>query len=144
MGRYKVFLSVDMIIEKDGKIVLIKRNHDPWKGSWALPGGFVDEGETIEEAAVREGKEETNLEAKPKEILGVYSDPSRDPRGHVVSTTFIMEVVSGDLKGRDDAKIAEWVSLEEIEIDKLAADHGKILNDFKTWKEKRGTFWSTK
>ncbi|HDI74746.1 MAG TPA: NUDIX hydrolase, partial [Thermoprotei archaeon] len=79
-------LAVDtVILTEDGAIVLIKRSKDPFKGYWALPGGFVEYGETVEEAAIREAFEETGIRIELLALVGVYSDPSRDPRGHIVS-----------------------------------------------------------
>ena len=84
--RYKSpKLTVDAIITKNDKILLIKRRRKPFKDFWALPGGFVNYGEKVEDAVIREVLEETNLECKIEKLLGVYSDPNRDPRGHTVS-----------------------------------------------------------
>ncbi len=99
------YLTVDIIIErqKDGRkqIVLVKRKNPPH--GWALPGGFVDYGETVEEAAVREAREETGLDVRLKRQFHVYSDPSRDPRLHTVSVVFIAEA-DGEPQGADDAR----------------------------------------
>ena len=121
-------LTVDAIIYHPMKgIVLIERGHDPFKGRWALPGGFVDVGETVEDACVREAKEETSLDVRIVKLLGVYSDPSRDPRGHTVSVVYICEVVGGELIGGDDAVKAEWfISLKDIS---LAFDHERIVRE---------------
>ncbi len=126
------FLAVDGIIKIfDGRhfkgIVLIERKNDP-KGV-ALPGGFVEIGERVEEALKREMKEETGLDVSIEKILGVYSDPRRDPRFHTVSVTFVCHA-SGEPKGADDAKLAKIVKLEEIPWEELVFDHPKILEDF--------------
>ncbi|RLI30286.1 NUDIX hydrolase, partial [Candidatus Bathyarchaeota archaeon] len=85
-------IAVDVVIvRKDGSIVLIKRKNEPFKDHWAIPGGFVEYGERVEEAAIREAKEETGLEIRIKKLVGVYSDPNRDPRGHVISITYLAE-----------------------------------------------------
>ena len=118
-------LTVDAAIVEDGRIVLIKRNNPPFKGHWALPGGFVDVGETVEEACVREAKEETSLDVDIVRLVGVYSDPKRDPRGHTVSVVFLCRRKGGVLKGADDAKEAQWFGLDNLP--KLAFDHAKIV-----------------
>ena len=135
--------TVDAIIEKDNKIVLIKRKKEPFIGKWALPGGHVKERETVEDAVVRETKEETSLDIKPKEILGVYSDPRRDIR-NTISTVFIVEFIGGKIIGGSDATEARWFDLDEIDFDDLAFDHGKIIRDYLKWKRKKQTFWSSK
>ncbi len=125
-------LATDVVIKlwENGRfrgIVLIERLNPP-KGL-ALPGGFVEVGESVEEAALREMKEETGLEVKLKRLLGVYSDPSRDPRGHVVSVVFVADA-EGKPKAGSDAKLVHVYKLEEIPLDKVVFDHGKILSDF--------------
>ncbi|HIE41269.1 MAG TPA: NUDIX hydrolase [Candidatus Aenigmarchaeota archaeon] len=122
-------IAVDIIIEKDGKVVLIKRNKEPFRNCFALPGGFVEYGEKVEEAAIRESKEETNLDIKIKELLGVYSDPKRDPRGHVISIVFIATPINLDLKSSSDAINVRWFKMKEVP-NNLAFDHKKILEDF--------------
>ena len=86
-------LTADCVVfgldDEDLKILLIQRGLEPFKGQWALPGGFVDVGETVEEAAVREMREETGLDVQLERLVGVYSDPERDPRGHNVSVVFL-------------------------------------------------------
>ncbi|HEX7047036.1 MAG TPA: NUDIX hydrolase [Gammaproteobacteria bacterium] len=122
-------LTVDVIIElldERGKIVLIERRHEPF--GWALPGGFVDVGETVEQAAVREAKEETGLDVTLKQLLGVYSDPQRDPRGHTVSVTFIA-TANGEPRGGDDAGQAQ--AFDPANPPVLAFDHAKILADYR-------------
>ncbi len=121
-------LTVDGIVIIGGKIVLIERRNPPFKGMYALPGGFVEHGETVEKAVLREVEEETGLITKVKRLLGVYSEPGRDPRGHTVSVVFVLDKVSGELKAGDDAsavKIFDFNGLPE-----LAFDHGKIINDY--------------
>lgn len=121
-------LTVDgLILGEDQKIVLIERKNPPFQGSWALPGGFVDVGETVEEACRREMKEETGLKVEIIRLLGVYSDPSRDPRGHTVSAVFICRAEGGTLLGGDDAARAEWFPLPPDVP--LAFDHEKIVRD---------------
>ena len=119
-------LTVDALIIHKGKIVLVKRRNPPFKDRFALPGGFVEIGETVEEAAVREAKEETGLDIEIIKLLGVYSDPSRDPRGHTVSVCFLAKG-SGNLKAGSDAKDTGLFGLGEIP--ELAFDHNKIIKN---------------
>ncbi len=121
------FPTVDIIIEVDESIVLIYRRNYP-KG-WALPGGFVEYGETLEETAIREAKEETGLDIKIKYLLGCYSRPDRDPRFHTITTVFVAEA-KGNPAGGDDAKKAELFKPENIPWDKLVFDHAEILKDY--------------
>jgi 8-oxo-dGTP diphosphatase len=136
--------TVDIILQRDSKILMVRRKKDPFKHQLALPGGFINEGETAEEAARREAIEETSLEVEPIEILGVYSDPKRDPRKHIMSTVFVGIIVGGSDKAGDDAESIEWVELGNIEKQEIAFDHAQILRDYKKWKTSDGTFWSTK
>lgn len=136
--------TADIILQRDSKILMVRRKKDPFKGQLALPGGFINEGETAEEAARREAIEETTLEVEPIEILGVYSDPKRDPRKHIMSTVFVGIIVGGSDKAGDDAESIEWVELGNIEKQEIAFDHAQILRDYKKWKTSDGTFWSTK
>jgi len=122
-------LTVDGIVFEDGKVLLIKRKRDPFKGRWALPGGFVNYNEKVEDAVVREVKEETNLETEIDYLFGVYSDPDRDPRGHTVSIVYVLKRRGGTLRGGDDAEDARFFPLDELP--ELAFDHGKILSDFR-------------
>ncbi len=135
-----------MIISRNDEIVLIRRGGEPFIGKLALPGGFVDWGETVENAAVREAKEETGLDVELEEILGVYSDPKRDPRGHSASVVFVAGKFSGELKGGSDAKEAEWFKLGELDPSQFGetSDHLKIIQDFIKWKKEKGTYWSGK
>lgn len=125
--RRRPFLAVDIvIIRKDGTFVLVKRLNPPFEGYYALPGGFVEFGETVESAAVREAKEEIGLEVKLTRIVGVYSNPNRDPRGHVVSIVFLADEVGGELRSGSDAR--EVKALRDVPS-KLAFDHQQILED---------------
>jgi 8-oxo-dGTP diphosphatase len=127
-GFLKPSLAADGIIIHKNKIVLVKRGRAPFKNSYALPGGFVEYNERVEDAVVREMKEETGLSTEVISILGVYSDPDRDPRGHTVSVAFELRVSGGKLKPGDDAKEVGLFSLSELP--KLAFDHDKIVTDF--------------
>ena len=124
------YLTVDaVIICEDDSTVLIKRKYDPYKDSWALPGGFVEWGETVESAVVREVKEETGLEVEIIKLVGVYSDPKRDPRGHTVTICYLTRRINGNLKADTDASTAQHFKKDEILKLKLAFDHDTILKD---------------
>lgn len=118
----------DAVILQDGRIVLIRRNKEPFKGMWALPGGFAEENETAEECCGREAYEETGLRVRVKRLIGIFSDPERDPRG-TIAGAYLCKVVGGELKGGDDAKEAKWFSLEKLP--ELAFDHKKIIEEAK-------------
>lgn len=120
------FPTVDIIIETGGGIVLIRRRNPPL--GWALPGGFVDYGESLEAAAVREAREETSLDVELTGQLGAYSDPSRDPRQHTITVVFTARAEGAPL-GADDAVEAKIFTLEALPQD-LAFDHGRILKDY--------------
>jgi 8-oxo-dGTP diphosphatase len=123
-------LAVDAIVVKDGNILLVKRGRPPFEGLYALPGGFVEAGEKVEAAVARELLEETGITAKVERLFGVYSEPGRDPRGHVVSAVFVMRYESGEAKGGDDAAAAVWLPLKRLPID-MAFDHARIISDFR-------------
>ena len=125
-------LTIDIIIELDGgNIVLIERKNPPH--GWALPGGFVDYGETIESAAVREAREETSLDVKLVEQFYTYSDPTRDPRHHTVSTVFIASA-SGVPMAADDAIAARLVGQDNLPMP-MVFDHERILRDYFVFKK---------
>ena len=123
-------IAADVIIELIDRpghpIVLIERKNPP--PGWAIPGGFVDVGEDVESAAIREAAEETSLQVWLKDLLGVYSDPARDPRGHTVSVVYVAIAV-GEPKAMDDAR-ALSVLLPRAFPERLAFDHGAILADY--------------
>ena len=126
--------TVDIILQKDSNILLVKRKKDPFKDHLALPGGFVNVGEKVEDAVKREALEEISLEIEPIDILGVYSDPGRDPRGHILSIVFVGTILGGEAKAGDDSQDIEWVNLGELKKKKLAFDHGR---DPFLWKQDR-------
>jgi ADP-ribose pyrophosphatase YjhB (NUDIX family) len=137
--------TVDIVIELQHEIVLIQRKNPPL--GWALPGGFVDYGETVEQAAVREAKEETSLDVILFHMLGVYSRPDRDPRFHTISTVFVA-TGSGRPWAQDDAKGISLFQKESLPH-KMAFDHRLILKDYYWWKnlsegcEKPGQYKTT-
>lgn len=129
--------TVDIIIEterKDGRqgVVLIKRKNPPY--GWALPGGFVDYGESLEEAAVREAREETSLDIHLQSQFHTYSEPERDPRQHTISTVYTA-TAQGEPKAKDDARQIGIFTREEINFP-LAFDHERILADYFNRKNK--------
>jgi ADP-ribose pyrophosphatase YjhB (NUDIX family) len=152
-GRPEIFMpakkprrpatAVDIIIETgagpDPSIVLIRRKNRPF--GWALPGGFVEYGESIEDAAVREAREETSLDVRLLGQLHTYSDPARDPRGHTISTVFIARA-EGRPRAADDAREARVVRPGKVRL-RLAFDHRKILDDYIAFKEGRSP-WTKK
>lgn len=119
-------LTVDVVIECAGGIVLVRRRYPP-KG-WALPGGFVDYGERVPHAAVREAKEETGLEVTLTDLLGVYSDPKRDPRRHTASVVYIGRA-EGAPAGGDDAAEAQVFAVDGLP-EPLCFDHSQIVSDY--------------
>lgn len=126
------FLAVDAVLRLwEGNIfkgiVLVERFYPPY--GLALPGGFVERGERVEEAVLREVEEETGLRANIRRLLGVYSEPNRDPRFHVVSLVFVCDA-EGKPKAGDDAKKVLVYPIEELPLDLLVFDHKKILMDY--------------
>lgn len=122
--------TVDVVLETAQGIVLIYRKNEP--SGWALPGGFVDEGETVEHAAMREVLEETGLIASLDELLYVYSDPERDPRHHTMSVVFIGNA-EGEPEGGDDAREARAFPIESLPSP-LCFDHARILADYRLFR----------
>ncbi len=119
--------TVDILIEtRPGTVVLIRRKNPPH--GWAIPGGFVDWGETLEQAAVREAKEETGLDVRLVRQLHTYSDPARDPRHHTISTVFVA-TAKGTPEGADDAAEAQVFDLHELPSP-IVFDHAQILEDW--------------
>lgn len=120
------FPTVDIIIELDSKIVLIKRKNPPH--GWALPGGFVDYGESLEAAAKREAREETGLDIYNLQLLGCYSDPARDSRMHTITTVYIAQA-TGTAQAADDAAELGLFLPQELPSP-LCFDHDRILSDY--------------
>lgn len=116
-----------VVLDAKGRVLLIRRKHPPFQGAYALPGGFVEVGETVEDACRRELLEETGVKAGRLRLVGVYSDPKRDPRGHTCSAVFLAYAPRARPKAGDDAAAAEWVA--DWSKVALAFDHAKILAD---------------
>jgi 8-oxo-dGTP diphosphatase len=130
-------ITVDLVIELEDRpgrpVVVIRRGHPP--PGHALPGGFVDIGETVEHAAVREAREETGLDVKLRALLGVYSDPARDPRGHSVAIVYVATAAGEPVAGDDAAAV---IVTDPQEAPPLIFDHGQILADYIAWRRARG------
>ena len=122
------FPTVDCVIYTPGfGIVLVKRKNPPF--GWALPGGFVDYGESVEKAAIREALEETSLHVKLTNLLGVYSEPDRDPRQHTISTIFMASANNPhEINGQDDALEAAYFPVNALP-EEIAFDHAKVIAD---------------
>ena len=121
-------LTVDcVVLDSERHVLLIRRGHPPFEGAYALPGGFVEVGETAEDACRRELLEETGVRAGKLRLVGVYSEPSRDPRGHTVSIAYLARVGRRTARAGDDAAAAEWIA--DWRKLPLAFDHALILKD---------------
>lgn len=124
-------LAVDIIVELNGKLVLIERKHEPF--GWALPGGFVDVDEAPAHAAVREAKEETSLDVEVTAQLHAYGAPGRDPRGHCVSVAYVArDLGTAPARAADDARNLQTFALDALP--QLAFDHATIIADYMRWK----------
>ncbi len=124
--------STDFDIDNQ-KFILIKRKNNPYKDHWALPGGFVDYGESTESAAIREAKEETSIDIELIKLFNVYSKPDRDPRGHTVTVVYLAKGDLSQMKADDDAKEIEIFSFKDLNSIDLAFDHSDILEDIKSY-----------
>ncbi len=120
-------LTVDGILLENHSVLLVQRKHGPFQGAWALPGGFVEYGEKTEDAVVREVFEETGLKTIIRSLIGVYSNPHRDPRGHTVTVAYLINRVGGDLNAGDDASSVKFFKVNELP--ELAFDHAVIVKD---------------
>lgn len=118
--------TVDIVIIRGKQVLLVKRKFEPFKGGWVVPGGFVEDSETVEEAARRETLEETGMKVKLVKRVGIYSDPKRDPRG-TISVAFIAKPLSGELKGDVEVEDVKWFNLDELPP--LGFDHAKMIED---------------
>lgn len=131
MRTSNIFLTVDVVLfKKTGgeiQLLLIKRKNDPFKGLWALPGGFVDQDEDLRDAAARELQEETGITVYDLEQLGAFGKPHRDPRGHMVSITYTASTGGSTIaKAADDADDAQWFYVNSLP--ELAFDHAEIIS----------------
>lgn len=131
MAEYKnPSLTCDIFIyDEDFNFILIKRKNEPFKDCWALPGGFVEYGESVENAAVREAKEETSIDVELEELVNVYSAPDRDPRGHTVTIVFTAKGDFAKRKADSDAKEIGIFKINELNNDEIAFDHAIIIKD---------------
>lgn len=132
MAKQNISLTADSVIfyRDNGKteVLLVKRKNDPYKGSWALPGGFLEDEESLMAGAQRELEEETGLRMEKMEQIRAYGKPDRDPRGRTVSVGFWAEVKNKEkVKGQDDAAVARWFDVEDLPD--LAFDHDIILRE---------------
>ena len=131
MAEYKIpSITTDIFIfDDDFNFVLIKRKNNPYKDYWALPGGFVEYGESVETAAIREAKEETNIDVELENLVNVYSEPTRDPRGHTITIAYTAKGDIENMKADSDAKEIGIFTPEKLDEIKLAFDHSKIIKD---------------
>ncbi len=144
--------TADIVVRKSGdsrELLIERRRRDPFKGRYSLPGGHVDYGEKVEQAVLRELREECNVKARLVTILGVYSDPKRDPRGQRVTIVFVGDYTGGKVKAGDDAGSAKWLKLNKLLKMKnvMAFDHHRILKDYNKWLkgfQSHDTYWSSK
>jgi len=128
----RIDVAADAVILVGESVVLIKRKNEPYRGMYALPGGFLEAGETLEECVLREAKEETGLDCRIDGLIGVFSGVNRDPRGRTVSAAYLLRPVSEDITpaAGDDATEIKVVPLSEIDGIKLAFDHARIIKTF--------------
>ena len=131
MTNYKTpSVTADIFIfDDDFNFILIKRGNDPFKDCWALPGGFVEYGESVENAAIREAKEETSIDVELQDLVNVYSEPDRDPRGHTITVAYTAKGNFNNRKADDDACDIAIFSAEKLDEIKIAFDHEKIIKD---------------
>ena len=131
MGKYKTpSLTADIFIfDEEYNFILIERGNDPYKGQWALPGGFVEYGESVEDAAIREAKEETHIDVELIELVNVYSKPERDPRGHTVTVAYTAKGNMEDMQADDDASQIGIFCENDIGKLEIAFDHEEIIKD---------------
>jgi 8-oxo-dGTP diphosphatase len=125
--RHRV--AVDTIITQDDRVALIKRKYEPFEGMWCIPGGHVEQGEQVQDAAKREAREELGIAVEIDDLLGIYDDPGRDPRGPVISLTYICSTDDTEPDPATDAAAAQWFPLDDLPAN-LGFDHAEILDDF--------------
>lgn len=123
-------LTVDTLVrDRKGRVLLVRRGRPPFKGRWGLPGGFCEWKETTEHCGARETLEETGVRVKISRLLGVYSNPDRDPRGHNVTVLYQARPIGGQAKGGDDAAEARWFARKELQGLSFAFDHAKVIRE---------------
>ncbi|MBX8645841.1 MAG: NUDIX hydrolase [Thermoplasmata archaeon] len=122
-------VAADSILVRDGKLLLVRRGNEPYRGCYALPGGIVDEWETLEQCALRELMEETGIRGSIRGILGVYSDPDRDPRVRMISAAYVIDYIEGEPRAGDDASAALFFPLSDLPG--LAFDHDRVVEEFR-------------
>ncbi len=128
MEHDRPWISTDCVVfDEGGRVLLIRRKNDPFRNCYAFPGGFIEVGETAEHCAMRELKEETGIIADELRLIGVYSDPARDPRHHTITIAYLLSAHGQNPVAGDDAATAEFV--EDATNEKLAFDHDLILRD---------------
>lgn len=126
----KPSITTDIFIFDENKnFILIKRKNNPYKDYWALPGGFVDYGETVEHAAIREALEETSIDVELDKLINVYSDPNRDSRGHIITIAYTAKGDFKKAKADDDAQDIAIFNCQDLDNINLAFDHQQIIND---------------
>jgi 8-oxo-dGTP diphosphatase len=128
-------ITVDGIITRKQKVLLIMRKNKPFQGFYAFPGGFVEYKEPVEVAVLREVEEETGLKTRIQNLIGVYSAPDRDPRGHTISVIYELDITGGRVKAGSDAKSIKWFNFDNLP--ELAFDHGQIIKDFLRYRGKK-------
>lgn len=120
-------LGVDGVVIKEGHVLLVERKHEPFAGCMTLPGGFVEYRERLEDAVRRETFEETGIKTKIIRLIGIYDNPKRDPRGHLVSTAFLLKVTGGKIKDSNETKNVKFYPLDRLP--ELGFDHEKMIMD---------------
>ena len=141
----KPSVTADIIVQDHDSILLIERKREPYKGCWALPGGFLDvDEETVAQTAKRELEEETNLKVNLEdlELIGETSAPNRDPRGHIVSLIYVAKDYTGNLKAGDDAANAKFFPIDNLPP--LAFDHNIMMDKYNKWRKKWNQNQTTK
>lgn len=128
LSHFPALVSDVVVVSRKNEVLLVKRSRAPYKGRWALPGGFAEKGETIEKTAIRECWEESGIRVKIVKLVGVYSNPRRDPRGQLVSVVFLAKPFNSRPRGSDETKEAKFFPLAKLPKN-LAADHAKIIRD---------------
>lgn len=136
MPRTPALATDCVVFDAKGRVLLVRRKFPPFKGRYALPGGFVEIGETVEDACRRELLEETGVKASRLRLIGVYSHPKRDPRGHTCAVAFATKVARAKATAGDDAAAADWV--EDWKMAELAFDHARVVADAERIMLKKG------